>query len=94
MCSAAARGSLRRPRASTYVWYAPRHLPRRGNTTVRAGLHRVVRCFVAYFEHCRCTPNLAAATSSGRRLSFSRSTAPTSTPATPTRHRPRRSSHG
>ena len=92
--SVAACSPLLRPRASTYTWYVSRRLPRRGNATVRAGLRHAVGFFLAYFEHCRRDSDRAAAASSGRRRSSSRSTTTTSTPATPTRHRQRRPSHG
>nr|BDI54598.1 protein FAR1-RELATED SEQUENCE 6-like [Triticum aestivum] len=66
-----------------------RHRPRWSRHAVRFSL--------AYFDHHRRASNLAAAaSSSGRRRcrSSSWSMAATSTPATPTRHPPRRPSHG
>ena len=54
-----------------------------GNATVRVGLRHVVRFFLAYFKHhLRASDLAAAASSSRRRCSSSRSTVPSSTPAT------------
>ncbi|KAE8817469.1 Helicase ARIP4 [Hordeum vulgare] len=39
------------------MWYAPRHLLRRGNAIVRVGLHHDVGLFLAYFEHRRRASN-------------------------------------